>query len=106
MPLGITTVREAVTHPQIGPWLRGLLFEEIVPVIEGRIDSARQFVHQVLERFANPFIEHKLSSIMLHHEVKVRTRLVPTYQEYLVQFGQKPPRLAEILQDKYLPPEK
>ncbi|HEV3203290.1 MAG TPA: tagaturonate reductase [Gemmataceae bacterium] len=98
MPLGIATVREAVTHPQIGLWLRGLLFEEIVPVIEGRIDFARQFVHQVLERFANPFIEHKFSSIMLHHEVKVRTRLVPTYQEYLVQFGQKPPRLAEILQ--------
>jgi tagaturonate reductase len=99
MPLGLTTVREAVKHPHIGPWLRSLIFEEIVPVIEDRINSAREFAHQVLERFLNPFIEHKLTSIQLHHETKVRTRLVPTYREYLARFGRQPARLAEILKN-------
>src|SRR5208283_2390464 len=29
MPLGLQTVRQAVQHPEVGPWLRRLLFEEI-----------------------------------------------------------------------------
>ncbi len=96
-PLGIQTVREAVTDPRIGPWLRGLLFEEIVPVVEKKVESAREFAEQVLERFANPFVEHKLSDIRLHHEVKIQLRLVPTFREYTALFGRQPPRLAEIL---------
>jgi tagaturonate reductase len=100
MPLGISTVRQAVNDARVGPWVRALLFEEIVPVVASRVDNAQLFAEQVLERFANPFLDHKLSDIMLHHEVKVQTRLVPTYQEFLTQFGRSPERLAEIVAGK------
>ena len=39
MPRGFTTVRKAVEDQEIGPWLERLLFEEIVPVLEGRCEG-------------------------------------------------------------------
>jgi tagaturonate reductase len=97
IPLGFTTVRQAVLDPQIGGWLRRLLFEEIVPVLEGRTENPEPFARQTLERFANPFLEHRLADIALHHEVKLQTRLVPTYHEFIERFGREPPLLAEIV---------
>lgn len=97
LPMGLATVREAIAHPQVGDWLRGLLFEEIVPVLEGRVPDPRQFAEQTLERFANPFLQHKLSDIALNHEAKLKTRLIPTLQEYRAKFGKEPARLSGIL---------
>lgn len=97
MPLGLVTVRQAVEHPEIGPWLRRLLFEEIVPVLEGRTDEPARFAEQVLERFANPFLEHRLADIAMHHAVKVQTRLVPTLQDYRERFGREPELLGPLL---------
>jgi len=97
IPLGITTVREAVSDAEIGRWLNTLLFEEIVPVLEGRTDDPAQFARDTLERFANPFLEHRLADIALHHEVKVKTRLAPTYEEFQRQFGRVPGLLHELL---------
>jgi tagaturonate reductase len=78
-------------------WLEGLLFEEILPVLDGRVEQPEPFARQTLERFANPFLEHRLADIALHHDVKLRTRLLPTYHEFREQFRREPPRLAEIL---------
>lgn len=97
LPLGIPTVRECVEHPEIGPWLEDLLFEEIVPVLEGRVADPAGFARATLERFRNPFLEHKLSSIALNHEAKLRTRLEPTLAEYREKFGRSPIRLAALL---------
>lgn len=98
LPRGFTTVREAISDAEIGAWLRGLLFEEIVPTLEGRVESPEKFARQTLERFANPFLEHKLADIALYHETKVQIRLLPTLQEYREKFGKTPSRLAEILE--------
>jgi tagaturonate reductase len=89
----IRLVREAVADPEIGDWLRGLLFDEIVPTIADRCPDAEAFARQTLERFANPFLDHKLSDIALHHEKKVQVRLVPTAKEYRAKFGRTPTRL-------------
>jgi tagaturonate reductase len=89
---GLKTVRQAVEDPAVGPWLCELLFEEIVPVLEGRTEDPAGFARQTLERFANPFLDHRLADIALHHAVKVRTRLVPSYEEFCARFG-RPPRL-------------
>lgn len=96
LPLGIETVREAVEHPEVGPWLEALLFEEIVPVLEGRCDDPAGFARATLDRFRNPFLEHKLASIALNHEAKVRTRLAPTLADYREKFGRDPVRLAAL----------
>jgi tagaturonate reductase len=96
-PRGFTTVREAVLDRELGAWLERLLFDEVVPVLEGRVESPATFAREVLERFRNPFLEHKLSDIAAHHADKVQVRLVPTRDEYRAKFGRNPPLLDEVL---------
>ena len=93
----IRLVREAVADPEVGSWLRGLLFEEIVPTVADRAPDAEAFAHQTWDRFANPYLDHKLSDIALHHETKVRVRLIPTRDEYRKKFGHAPARLGTLL---------
>ncbi|TAE75469.1 MAG: altronate dehydrogenase [Verrucomicrobia bacterium] len=97
LPMGIETVREAIEHPEVGPWLQRLLDEEIVPVLEGRVDDPAAFGRTTLDRFRNPFLEHKLSAIALNHEAKMKVRLLPTYEEYRTKFGRDPELLAALL---------
>jgi tagaturonate reductase len=96
-PLGFHTVREAVDDPEMGAWLSRLLFEEIVPALEGRVDGPETFARQTLERFRNPFLAHKLADIALHHETKVKLRLAPTRDEFLARFHRRPPLLDQVL---------
>lgn len=100
MPLGLETVREAISEASIARWLEQLLFEEIVPTLEGRTDRPGQFARQCLERFANPFLDHRLADIALAHDAKLGTRLLPTYQESRARFGRAPKLLGEILRDR------
>ncbi|GAB4468592.1 MAG: tagaturonate reductase [Armatimonadaceae bacterium] len=93
----IRLVREAVTDAEVGAWIRGLLWEEIVPTIADRVPDAEGFATQTMERFANPYLDHRLESIALHHETKVQVRLVPTLHEYREKFGKDPERLSSVL---------
>ena len=97
LPDGLRTVREAVEDPLVGLWLRRLIFEEIVPTLQDVVDDADRFAEQVLERFANPYLDHRLEDIALHHEQKVNVRLMPTYKAYLEAFGRPPGLLGDIL---------
>ncbi|OAI55162.1 altronate dehydrogenase [Planctomycetaceae bacterium SCGC AG-212-F19] len=97
LPMGLKIVREVVAHPELGPWLRRLIFEEIVPTLEGRVDGPRQFAEQVLERFANPFQDHKLTQIVAYHQDKMKLRILPTRAEYFAKFGKAPPLLDEVI---------
>ena len=74
---GIRTVRDATAHPRLGPFLKRLLFDEIIPGTDIPADDARAFAHQVLERFANPWLEHEWRIIATNQEDKFRIRVVP-----------------------------
>ncbi len=90
---GCTTVREAVAHPLLGPFLRTALFDEIVPSIT--VPGAQAFAQEVLERFANPYLHHALWDITLQGTTKWRVRVVPT----IVSYGrrtQQPPRALAL----------
>ena len=96
-PRGFRTVREAVEDAELGAWLERLLFEEVVPILEGRVEDPGGFAKEVLDRFRNPFIEHKLADIAAYHESKVAVRLVPSKEEYEAKFGRSPELLTEVL---------
>jgi tagaturonate reductase len=96
-PKGIATVGEAMADPEIASWLERLLFEEVVPTLEGRVEGPEEFARQTLERFRNPFLVHKISDIAAYHDAKVKIRLVPTRAEYLARFGRAPVLLDEAL---------
>lgn len=100
-PRGFAIVREAVNDPELGPWLWKLLETEIVPALEGRVDGPLRFAEQTIERFKNPFLEHKFADIALHHESKMKVRLVPTRDEYAQKFGKAPPLLSAVIEDGF-----
>jgi len=82
---GVRTVRDATAHPLLGPFLNRLLFEEIIPATDLPAGEARAFAQQVLERFANPWLEHEWRVIATNQEDKFRIRVVP-----LISRGSQP----------------
>jgi tagaturonate reductase len=97
LPQGFVTVREALADADIRAWLETLLFEEIVPIVAEQVEGAGYFAQQVLERLANPFLDHRLEDIALYHDIKIGTRLLPTYEDYVARRKEKPALLAEIM---------
>jgi tagaturonate reductase len=97
VPRHIALVREALADPAIESWLRRLLFEEIVPMLAGRVEGPVEFAEQTLERFRNPFLDHKFSDILAYHDQKVEIRLVSTRDEYVARFDRKPPLLEAAI---------
>jgi tagaturonate reductase len=94
---GYAFVREAMADAELSRWLERLLTEEIVPVLQGRVDAPEEFARQTLERFRNPFLDHKFSDIAQNHSSKVQIRLESTHTEFHAKFGKVPPLLDEVL---------
>ncbi len=94
---GLTHVRECLEHPELGPFLRALVDEEIVPAICPPLETAdaRAYADTTWERMSNPFLVHPLTKIMDGAATKWQTRLTPTMRAYEEKFGALPPRLSE-----------
>lgn len=93
-------VREAMQDPATREWLAELLLEEVVPALSDRIVDGEAFVASVLERFRNPFLDHRLADIAVDHERKLRLRLVSTYEDHVQRYGRPPRRLGALLEQE------
>jgi tagaturonate reductase len=94
---GFATVKEAMQHSSFKAFALSLMMEEIVPCLAGEKISATEasaFAQQVLERFANPYIEHKWLSITLHFSTKMKARNLPLIKGYRLHHGTVPQRMA------------
>lgn len=100
-PRGFAIVRDAVNDPELSTWLWRLLAEEIVPTLEGRVDQPLRFAEQTIERFKNPFLDHKFADIALQHENKMKVRLLPTRDEFQARFGTSPPLLSQVIEEGF-----
>lgn len=78
---GLSTVKECLEDEIVSRFLNQALFEEIIPTIGNREEDI-QFGNAVLERFANPFVKHRLLSIALNSVSKFKVRVLPTLIEY------------------------
>ncbi len=90
---GIETVGDCLKDEQLNAYLQACLFRYILPVL-GETEENLAFAAAVLERFANPFIRHKLTSIALNSVSKWSVRVMPTLLEYRERFGVYPKPLA------------
>lgn len=93
---GMVTVGECLEHETVRPYLEHLMFEEIVPTL-GNNEEDIQFAKDVLERFENPFVKHRLDSIVLNSVAKFETRVLPTILEHKEKFGTYPEGLVMSL---------
>lgn len=90
--LGNRIVRDNMNHALTAKFIERIIFDEIVPSLEVDRESATVFAHEVLARWRNPFLQHKLIDITLHSTSKMRARNVPTILRYY-QKMKKTPRL-------------
>src|SRR3989441_5313759 len=74
---GVRTVRDATAHPRLGPFLKRLLFEEIIPATDLSAGGARALAHAGLERVAHPRVEDARGIIATNHEEKIPVPAVP-----------------------------
>jgi tagaturonate reductase len=70
------TVREAVADTTMRAKLDALYAEEVLPVFAaiGMGDAAQAYLKTVIERFSNPFLNHRLSEIFTNHVAKQQRR--------------------------------
>jgi tagaturonate reductase len=74
---GFETVIEAMLNPNFKKFITQLMHEELIPCVVSETiskEDALKFSDKVLERFANPYIDHKWNSIALNFEEKMKMR--------------------------------
>ena len=84
---GLNIVRDACQHETIGPFVRRVMYEELLPTLNLPEDELRRFADDVMERFCNPFVDHQLTSIMLNSLPKFQTRDLPGLKTYIERRG-------------------
>lgn len=91
---GKTIVRELLEDPVTNAFLRQTVEKEIVPQVPLDKESVQSFATAVFERFANPFIDHRLLDISLNSVSKWKTRVLPTLRDYVKDTGTLPQNLT------------
>jgi len=90
---GKQTVGEAMADPAMRAFLEAALYEEILPVLPLPQEELHAFAQDVLRRFCNPYISHRLDAIALNVWSKFATRLMPQLLRYRKVRGDFPQRL-------------
>lgn len=93
---GIDTVRDAVNDEHFSKMIKCAL-EEIISTIDLSDDECYKFANEVLERFSNPFIDHKLFDISLNSVAKFKERILPSVLKYAELNGTAPVMLSQSL---------
>ena len=94
---GLETVGDAVNDAQVSAWLADTLAQEIIPALPLPQDELQQFARDVLLRFRNPYIQHRLASIALNSWSKFAARIAPQLLRYVELHGRLPQRLVLAL---------
>jgi tagaturonate reductase len=97
LSLGIKTVGDFLADRFLRRFLVSMLQEEVAPTIRQDRDQVLSFIDKIIERFENPFIEHRLVDISLNSISKFKTRLFPSLMDYVEMNGQVPERIAFCL---------
>ncbi|HEX7643585.1 MAG TPA: tagaturonate reductase [Burkholderiaceae bacterium] len=74
---GLETVREAVEDEAVGNYLVRTIEQEIIPALPLPKRELEDFSAEVLRRFRNPFIRHRLEAIALNSWPKFAARVMP-----------------------------
>lgn len=94
---GQKIVRESMEDEAISCFIKGLLYEEVIPTIDLPRAELIRFTADVLDRFSNPFIDHKLEDIALNSVSKWTARVKPAMKDYFHQKGTLPKRMVFAL---------
>jgi tagaturonate reductase len=94
---GFDVVKEAMANKAMSLYVYDLMKHEIGPCIENveitRLESY-EFAVNVLDRFRNPYIDHRWLSITLNYTGKMKMRNLPLIAEHYNRFSNVPKLMA------------
>jgi tagaturonate reductase len=84
---GFETVKEAMENKIMVKYVHDLIMNEIAPCISLHLPEKEvyAFANSVIDRFRNPFLDHKWINIALQYTHKMKTRNVPLLLKYYQQ---------------------
>ncbi|RZK73203.1 MAG: tagaturonate reductase, partial [Pedobacter sp.] len=90
---GIETVAGAMANETVKCYITDVMESEIIPAIPYKINGneAIDFARAVLDRFANPYIEHLWINITFQYTMKLKIRILPVLDKYY-QLNNKVPK--------------
>lgn len=97
---GFEEVRLAIEDGTLGAFVREAVREEIIPAMPSDVEpaDAAAYAATVFERFANPYIRHRLLDIAMNSVSKFKARLLPSLESYAQGHGAElPPRIVKSL---------
>ncbi len=94
--LGFRLVKDAMANSYLSKLIMNLMLSELALAIPYKMDFkvADRFGRAVLDRFKNPFINHKLIDITVQYTTKMRMRNIPLLVNYYKEFGKAPELFA------------
>ena len=94
---GYDTVKSCIDSPEMLSHIKSCVYDEIIPTLNLSKEELTSYADNVLERFANPYIKHFLSSIALNSVSKFKVRVLPSLLAYNEKFGKLPYSLVKSL---------
>ena len=91
---GMETVREAFENLEVGHFMQEMVYDEVLPVLDGTDKELTTFANKILERFRNPYIRHLWQSIALNAMSKWETRNLPTLLNYYESHQMLPQKIV------------
>ena len=98
---GFETVFLAMSDPIFRKYAEELIFEEIIPSLPAEIknEDKLSFAKDVIDRFSNPNIEHKWTSIAVQYPMKLTIRVLPLLKSYIQTTGVSPTKMVECIKE-------
>lgn len=87
---GLTFVEEMMKDELFGKLVRQVIYKEVYPTVPLPDDEKTFFADSIVERFLNPFANHRLLSISLNSVAKFKERILPTFLDYINLKGENP----------------
>ena len=94
---GFATVREAMDDSAFGPFIHDLAVHEIANAITGsniHYADACAFAKKTLERFRNPFLDHRWLTISMQYSEKMKQRTIPLLIKHYNKYPETPRHMA------------
>lgn len=98
---GFETVYLAMSDRIFRKYAEELIFEEIIPSLSKDIkkEDKLSFARDVIDRFSNPNIEHKWTSIAVQYPMKLKIRVLPLLKSYRQTTGISPTKMVECIKE-------
>lgn len=91
---GYQYVREFMEDEVFLQWIKQMIWQEMIPTIQMDRDELSAYAQETLQRFQNPFLDHRLLDISMNSVKKWQVRILPTIVQYKKTTGTLPEGLT------------